>query len=74
MASTFTTTRFDYWNILIGQGQYYKLIMIENGDTSELDGYVTDVVTDISLKELKNVIKTFLFDVSSKSTTQKLDA
>ena len=44
---------FDYWNILIGQGQYYKPIMIENGDTSELDGYVTDVVTDISLKELK---------------------
>lgn len=45
---------FDYWNILVGQGQYYKPVMIENGDTSELNGYVTDLVTDISIEQLKN--------------------
>ncbi|MFT6715946.1 MAG: arylsulfatase A-like enzyme [Saprospiraceae bacterium] len=45
---------FDYWNILIGQGDYYKPKMIENGDTMEIPGYVTDVVTDISLDKLAN--------------------
>ena len=45
---------FDYWNVLIGQGQYYKPRMIEMGDTNDIEGYVTDVVTDISLKQLKN--------------------
>ncbi len=44
---------FDYWNILIGQGDYYKPKMVENGDTSEIPGYVTDVVTDISLEQLR---------------------
>jgi len=44
---------FDYWNILIGQGQYYKPTMIENGDTSELEGYVTDIVTDVSIAQLQ---------------------
>jgi arylsulfatase A-like enzyme len=43
---------FDYWNILIGQGDYYKPKMVENGDTSEIPGYVTDIVTDISLEQL----------------------
>jgi arylsulfatase A-like enzyme len=43
---------FNYWNILIGQGDYYKPKMIENGDTMEIPGYVTDVVTDISLDKL----------------------
>jgi arylsulfatase A-like enzyme len=44
---------FDYWNILIDQGDYYKPKMVENGDTSEMSGYVTDVVTDISLEQLR---------------------
>ncbi len=44
---------FDYWNVLIGQGDYYKPKMVENGDTNEIDGYVTDVVTDLSLAQLK---------------------
>lgn len=44
---------FDYWNILIGQGAYYNPKMIENGDTSINEGYVTDVITDISINQLK---------------------
>ena len=43
---------FDYWNILIGQGNYYTPSMIENGDTSEIEGYVTDIVTDLSIAQL----------------------
>jgi len=43
---------FDYWNILIGQGDYYAPRMVENGDTLNMKGYVTDIVTDISLTQL----------------------
>lgn len=44
---------FDYWNILIGQGEYYAPRMIENGDTSVAEGYVTDLITDLALEQLK---------------------
>ena len=49
-------TGFDYWNIFPGhgQGKYYNPDMSEMGKVSEITGYVTDVVTDISLDWLKN--------------------
>lgn len=40
---------FDYWNILPGQGDYYDPIMIENGVEKQLEGYVTDLITDIAV-------------------------
>jgi arylsulfatase A-like enzyme len=40
---------FDYWNILPGQGDYYDPIMIENGVENQLEGYVTDLITDIAV-------------------------
>ena len=43
---------FDYWNILIDQGDYYTPKMIENGDTMDIPGYVTDIVTDLSIEQL----------------------
>ncbi|OJW25029.1 MAG: sulfatase [Planctomycetales bacterium 71-10] len=46
-------TGFDYWNILPGQGIYYDPDMIEMGVRSRRPGYVTDVVTDVSLDWLK---------------------
>lgn len=46
-------TGFDYWNILPGQGLYYAPDMIEMGVRSRRQGYVTDVVTDVSLDWLK---------------------
>ncbi|AMV37238.1 sulfatase [Planctomyces sp. SH-PL62] len=46
-------TGFDYWNILPGQGIYYDPDMIEMGVRSRRSGYVTDVVTDVSLDWLK---------------------
>jgi len=40
---------FDYWNILLGQGVYHDPIMIENGVEKQLEGYVTDLITDIAV-------------------------
>jgi len=47
-------TGFDYWNVLIGQGQYYNPSMIEMGDTVKYEGYATTVTTDLALKALQN--------------------
>ena len=46
-------TGFDYWNILPGQGQYYNPPMIRMGQREKHDGYVTDVITSLSLDWLK---------------------
>ncbi|MDG3005616.1 sulfatase family protein [Paludisphaera mucosa] len=46
-------TGFDYWSILPGQGIYYDPDMIEMGVRSRRSGYVTDVITDLSLDWLK---------------------
>lgn len=47
-------TGFDYWNVLIGQGQYYNPGMITMGDTVRYEGYATTVTTDLALEALKN--------------------
>lgn len=47
-------TGFDYWNILPGQGRYQNPVMIEMGKTNVIKGYVTDVITDLSIQFLKN--------------------
>lgn len=45
---------FDYWNILPGQGQYYNPSFISmKGDTSRIEGYCTNVTTDIALNWLE---------------------
>ena len=46
-------TGFDYWNILPGQGLYHNPVMIENGKTNKLTGYVSDLIGDISIEWLK---------------------
>lgn len=45
---------YDYWHILPGQGIYYNPPMIENGKQVKHEGYVTDIITDLSLDWLKN--------------------
>src|SRR5262245_45391279 len=40
---------FDYWHILPGQGRYYNPPMTANGKQVQHPGYVTDVITDLSL-------------------------
>jgi len=53
---------FDYWNVLPGQGQYNNPPLKEKGKPWEYggrggeihEGYVTDIITDLSLDWLKN--------------------
>jgi arylsulfatase A-like enzyme len=47
-------TGFDHWEILPGQGVYYNPPMIRNGQQVKHDGYVTDIITDLSLDWLKH--------------------
>lgn len=47
-------TGFDYWNILIGQGDYYNPTFIDNGTKVVMDGYATNITTDIALDWLDN--------------------
>jgi arylsulfatase A-like enzyme len=47
-------TGFDTWHILPGQGVYYNPPMIHNGRPVEHEGYVTDIITDLSLDWLKH--------------------
>ena len=47
-------TGFDYWNILIGQGHYYNPTFVNNGDTLDYEGYVSDITTDLALGVLEN--------------------
>lgn len=45
-------TGFHYTNILPGQGDYHDPVMIENGMRQQLNGYVTDLITDRALNWL----------------------
>lgn len=47
-------TGFDYWEIVPGQGRYYNPPMIRNGQRVQHEGYVTDIITDLSLDWLKH--------------------
>ncbi len=46
-------TGFDYWNVLPGQGLYNDPELIELGERKTYPGYVTDVITDMSLDWLR---------------------
>lgn len=44
---------FDEWNILVDQGNYYNPDFIKGKDTTRIEGYATDIVTEMSLDWLK---------------------
>ena len=46
-------TGFDYWDVLIGQGNYYNPTMIKMGDTITHTGYTTEIITDLALDYLQ---------------------
>jgi arylsulfatase A-like enzyme len=46
-------TGFDYWNVLPGQGLYQDPELIQMGARKVHPGYVTDVITDLSLEWLR---------------------
>lgn len=45
---------FDYWNILKDQGNYYNPDFIKGKDTTRIEGYATDIITDMALNWLQN--------------------
>ncbi len=46
---------FDYWKIIVDQGQYYNPDFIEQtGDTFRIEGYATDIITDDAIDWIKN--------------------
>jgi arylsulfatase A-like enzyme len=46
-------TGFDYWNILPGQGLYHDPAFIEMGTRKKINGYATDIITDLTIEFLK---------------------
>jgi arylsulfatase A-like enzyme len=46
-------TGFDYWNVLPGQGLYQNPEFFEMGQKKKYPGYVTDIITDLSLDWLR---------------------
>ncbi|PZX52153.1 arylsulfatase A-like enzyme [Algoriphagus ratkowskyi] len=45
---------FDYSIVLPGQGEYYNPDFLINGKTKRIEGYVTDITTDLALDWLEN--------------------
>ena len=55
-------TGFNYWDILIGQGEYYDPYFIRNGEKIQREGYATNITTDVAinwLDSLRNPEKPF---------------
>lgn len=46
---------FDHWEVLPGQGDYYDPEFVSADGRRRLDGYVSDLVTDLSLEWLESV-------------------
>jgi arylsulfatase A-like enzyme len=61
---------FDYWNILPGQGNYYNPDFINPTGTNRITGYVTNIITDLSLDWLNNrdTSKPFMMVIGEKAT------
>ncbi|QQE11587.1 sulfatase [Planctomycetota bacterium] len=47
-------TGFDYWEVLPGQGDYINPKFYKMGEEVQYDGYVTNIITDLSLDYMKN--------------------
>ena len=41
---------FDYWNVLNDQGNYYNPEFIHENDTTIVNGYATDIITDMGIE------------------------
>ena len=61
---------FDYWNVLNDQGNYYNPEFIQENDTSIVNGYATDIITDMGIdwmKTRKNKDEPFFLMVHHKA-------
>ncbi|WP_207531862.1 sulfatase family protein [Desertivirga arenae] len=62
---------FDYWNVLPGQGNYYNPDFISSTqDTVRIEGYVSNVITDLATKWIgdRDKDKPFFLVVGEKAT------
>jgi arylsulfatase A-like enzyme len=62
---------FDYWTILPDQGNYFQPDFINmNNDTLRINGYVTNIISDLSLEWLnqRDTAKPFFMVVGEKAT------
>ena len=62
---------FDYYNILNSQGQYYNPDFINSSkDTTQIEGYVTNIITELATKWLDNrdTTRPFFLVVGEKAT------
>jgi arylsulfatase A-like enzyme len=41
---------FDHWDVLPGQGDYYDPVFVDADGRRTVDGYVTDIVTDLAIE------------------------
>jgi uncharacterized sulfatase len=61
---------FDDWNILVDQGNYYNPDFIKGKDTTRINGYSTDIITEMGIDWLKKNAKNdkpFLLMVQHKA-------
>lgn len=49
-----TPEGFDDWKILVDQGNYYNPDFMQGKDTTRIEGYATDIITEMGLDWLKN--------------------
>ncbi len=47
-------TGFDHWQVLIGQGPYYNPRFLIPNDTVRIEGYTTDIITDLAVDWLES--------------------
>ena len=68
-------TGFDFWQVLPGQGVYYNPPMIRMGQRIPNEGYVTDIIADVSLDWLKKRDRTkpFLLMCQHKAPHREWD-
>ncbi len=62
---------FDYWKILPDQGQYYNPDFIDmKNDTVRVQGYITDIISDLSFDWLnhRDTTKPFCLIIGEKAT------
>ncbi|WP_370176117.1 sulfatase family protein [Leeuwenhoekiella palythoae] len=61
---------FDHWKIIQDQGNYYNPNFIEAGDTTKIEGYATDIITEDAitwLDQQRDTTKPFFMMVHHKA-------
>ena len=48
---------FDYWDVLRGQGDYYNPVLLTKDGRRQVEGYCTDIVTDLAIDWLDDNAK-----------------